>query len=169
MSNITPLKGLYDSLGKAIGLSEFNHGDTIPIEHGGTGATTPETARSNLGLGNVATYDITELETVAGYATKEYVDLNDNVLSTRITEEKENVVRYVDDQNNRIRIFQFVFVEPTLEWVINHGMGTRRFNYKLLDETGNEFMAKVDIIDSNSFSVNVTKKVAGVVEVSFSY
>ncbi len=52
MTDRVPLKAV--RTGTAVtGLAEFSLGDTTPVEHGGTGATTPAQARINLGLGNV--------------------------------------------------------------------------------------------------------------------
>lgn len=47
MADRTPVKAVLSG-GLAVGLAEFASGDTIPIAHGGTGATTAAGARTNL-------------------------------------------------------------------------------------------------------------------------
>ncbi len=51
MPDITPLK-VIRTAGDTTALSEFNTDDTVPITSGGTGATTVEQARINLGIGS---------------------------------------------------------------------------------------------------------------------
>ena len=57
MANKTPLKAIFTGL-ELTALGEFETGDTTPVENGGTGATTAADARTNLGLGDVATLDV---------------------------------------------------------------------------------------------------------------
>jgi len=65
MADKIPLKAIYDGT-NVVALGEYNTGDTTPISNGGTGATTAETARSNLGLGDSATKSVgTEATNVA--------------------------------------------------------------------------------------------------------
>lgn len=54
MADITPVKKIVDGTA-VIALGDFAPGDAVPVEHGGTGATTPAGARSALGLGGAAT------------------------------------------------------------------------------------------------------------------
>ncbi len=49
MADVIPLK-VIRTLGDTTGLGEFNVGDTVPVDQGGTGATTPAQARANLGI-----------------------------------------------------------------------------------------------------------------------
>ena len=48
MADIIPLK-VIRTVGDTTALAEFEPGDTIPVDQGGTGATTPATALTNLG------------------------------------------------------------------------------------------------------------------------
>lgn len=57
MADRIPLKAVFTN-GTPTALGEFNPGDTLPVAHGGTAATTAETARSNLGLGSAATRNV---------------------------------------------------------------------------------------------------------------
>lgn len=71
MSNSTiPIRVNKDGTGNTEGLAEFQTGEHIGLEHGGTGGSTAEEARTNLELANIAT-------------TSDYVDLiNKPVLRT---------------------------------------------------------------------------------------
>lgn len=53
MADKIPLKAIFDDEtgDDVVALGEFGTGDTIPVDQGGTGATTASDARSNLGLG----------------------------------------------------------------------------------------------------------------------
>lgn len=66
MADQIPLKTVLTN-GEPTALGEFNSGDVIPVEHGGTGATSASIARSNLGVPAVAhthsSDDLTDLET----------------------------------------------------------------------------------------------------------
>jgi hypothetical protein len=48
MADKIPLKGIFDSADKATALAEFEPGDVIPVEHGGTGATNLSDAKTAL-------------------------------------------------------------------------------------------------------------------------
>ena len=60
----------------------------------------------------------------------------------------------------------FTFSE-SLEWVIQHNQGTRRFLVSLWDSAGKQFHAATRIIDDNSFAVDLTEATAGTVDVVF--
>lgn len=57
MADKVPLKAIFTG-GVPTALGEYGTGDTIPIIHGGTGATTAGNARTNLGLGDAATKNV---------------------------------------------------------------------------------------------------------------
>jgi len=54
MSNVIPIRVVVDGSGDTTGLSEFLTGETLGLLHGGTGATTAQGARTNLGLADIA-------------------------------------------------------------------------------------------------------------------
>ena len=54
MSNVIPIRVVVDGSGDTTGLSEFLTGETLGLLHGGTGATTAQDARTNLGLADIA-------------------------------------------------------------------------------------------------------------------
>ena len=46
----TPIRTVYDGTGTAVGLAEYQEGEAIGIEHGGTGGNTVAAARLSLCL-----------------------------------------------------------------------------------------------------------------------
>ena len=54
-----------------------------------------------------------------------------------------------------------------LEWQVVHNMRTRKFSISLTDTEGNNFFAKREIIDDNSFIIRLTSAIAGHVDVIF--
>ena len=54
MTDVTPIRVVIDGSGDTTGLSEFQSGETLGLSHGGTGATTAGSARTNLGLSAIA-------------------------------------------------------------------------------------------------------------------
>jgi hypothetical protein len=63
------------------------------------------------------------------------------------------------------RTYQFT---NALRWFVNHNMNTRSFQETLTDAAGSRFFAKVKIIDSNNFMVDLTSATSGVIDVYFS-
>lgn len=55
----------------------------------------------------------------------------------------------------------------SLRWVVNHGMGTKSFVASYRDAAGQRFYAGEEIIDNNSFAVNLTEAMSGSVDVVF--
>lgn len=55
----------------------------------------------------------------------------------------------------------------SLEWVVTHNQGTRRFLVSLWDSAGAQFYAATRVIDDNSFAVDLTEAMAGTVDVVF--
>ncbi|MNM46282.1 hypothetical protein D3C81_572190 [compost metagenome] len=49
-------------------------GDTVPVAAGGTGATTPEQARDNLGVGTLGEQDATDVHIQGGLIEETVVD-----------------------------------------------------------------------------------------------
>lgn len=86
--------------------------------------------------------------------------LDDNV--SRIDVSIENI-------NHTFNISRFEFNVPSSEWVVEHNMGTTRFNEKLLDKNNRPFFANVEIIDNNIFKVILSEMITGSVEVSFGF
>ena len=48
MTDKIPLRLQFDGSNNPIALAEYQAGDTVPVTHGGTGATTASAARENL-------------------------------------------------------------------------------------------------------------------------
>ncbi|NBP04413.1 MAG: hypothetical protein EBU90_30885, partial [Proteobacteria bacterium] len=53
------------------------------------------------------------------------------------------------------------------EWVINHNRGTHRMQVSLYDSVGDQFFAKVSIIDDNTVKVKLTEATSGAVVIYF--
>jgi hypothetical protein len=62
--------------------------------------------------------------------------------------------------------FRYSFTD-SLVWVVVHNKNTTQFSETLTDSEGDRFIAKINIIDSNSFEVNLTSSTSGVVDVTF--
>ena len=54
-----------------------------------------------------------------------------------------------------------------LEWLVNHNMNTTLFSEMLVDSYGRRFYAPLQIIDSNTFKINLTSATSGRVDVIF--
>lgn len=61
-----PVRTVYDNSNNPVGLAEFQHGEVVSIEHGGTNANTVADAKINLSLDNA---NVRALITVAGAGT----------------------------------------------------------------------------------------------------
>ena len=96
MSNVIPIRVVVDGSGDTTGLSEFLTGETLGLLHGGTGATTAQGARTNLGLGTISTQASNNVSITGGaisgmsdpssgneVATKNYVDSIATALTVR--------------------------------------------------------------------------------------
>lgn len=63
-----------------------------------------------------------------------------------------------------IQRFEFTHSQ---HWVVVHNKNTTQFVERLSDTDGNRFYARVNIIDENSFEVNLTSATSGFVDVIF--
>lgn len=73
---------------------------------------------------------------------------------------------FFSSDNRPITHERFEFTDQ-LTWTVVHNKNTDKFTEKLLDSAGNQFFAKVTVIDNNSFRVNLTYPVSGAVDVFF--
>lgn len=62
--------------------------------------------------------------------------------------------------------FRYSFTD-SLTWVVVHNKNTTYFSETLTDSEGDRFIAKINIIDNNSFEVSLTSSTSGVVDVTF--
>jgi len=62
--------------------------------------------------------------------------------------------------------FRYSFTD-SLVWLVVHNRNTTIFNETLTDSEGDRFIAKINIIDNNSFEVSLTSSTSGVVDVTF--
>lgn len=63
-----------------------------------------------------------------------------------------------------VRRYEF---EPSLEWLVDHGMNTTQFVERVTSSDGLRFNAKVEVVDENRFRVCLTEAVGGYVDVIF--
>lgn len=73
---------------------------------------------------------------------------------------------FYSSENKPIDHSRFEFTNQTI-WTVVHNKNTNKFSEKLVDSEGNQFFAKVSVIDNNSFKVNLTYPVTGYVDVFF--
>ncbi|MBC8427381.1 MAG: hypothetical protein H8D97_00670 [Proteobacteria bacterium] len=62
---------------------------------------------------------------------------------------------------------KFVFNTPSMNWLVIHNKNTPLFQKTILDEYENEMLASVNIIDDNSFVVELTEAMIGSVLLRF--
>ena len=62
--------------------------------------------------------------------------------------------------------FRYSFTD-SLTWVVVHNKNTTHFSETLTDSEGDRFIAKINIIDNNSFEVSLTSSTSGIVDVTF--
>jgi len=78
----------------------------------------------------------------------------------------KNASDFYSSENKPIDHARYEFNNQTT-WTVVHNKNTDKFSEKLIDSDGNQFFAKVTVIDNNSFRVNLTYPVTGVVDVFF--
>lgn len=61
------------------------------------------------------------------------------------------------------------YFTDSLRWVINHNQNTTNFTESLTDSNGNRFFAKTQIVDENTFQIDLTSALSGKVDVTFVY
>ena len=70
----------------------------------------------------------------------------------------------VERVSNSWRRYEF---DSSLKWLVQHNMNTTSFVEVLTDSNGKRFMASINIIDANSFEIDMTSATSGVVDVNF--
>lgn len=68
---------------------------------------------------------------------------------------------------SNVLYYHYQVINPKLVWRITHNLNTRRFIATPRDYEGNQFSAKIRIIDSNSFEVILSSAMKGTVDVYF--
>jgi hypothetical protein len=66
--------------------------------------------------------------------------------------------------NKPYQVFSF---SPSLEWTIRHNRGTHRMQVSLYDSSGEQFYAKVKLIDDNTVKITLTEANSGAAVVYF--
>jgi hypothetical protein len=62
---------------------------------------------------------------------------------------------------------RFPFPNPSLQWVVSHNRGTILFMEQLKDLNFTPLLASIDVIDGDTFVVNLTEATSGYVDVIF--
>lgn len=75
-------------------------------------------------------------------------------------------VEYKPATGSTVTTKKYAFVN-SLEWLVNHGMGTTSFRETLVHADGTKFNAKTKILDENNFVVYLTSAESGWVDVIF--
>jgi hypothetical protein len=66
-----------------------------------------------------------------------------------------------------LSLVKYVFDNPNDTWLVTHSKNTELFQYDIMDDSGNKMIAPINIIDDNSFVVELTEAVTGSVLVRF--
>lgn len=61
------------------------------------------------------------------------------------------------------------YFTDSLRWVVNHNQNTTNFTEVLTDANGYRFFAKTQIVDENTFQIDLTSALSGKVDVTFVY
>jgi hypothetical protein len=62
---------------------------------------------------------------------------------------------------------RFLFPSPSLQWVVTHNQGTIIFMESIKDSNSTPLLASLDIIDGDTFVINLTEATTGFVDVIF--
>lgn len=86
-------------------------------------------------------------------------------LNSDLLDGKDSTYFYSPD-NTPIVTQRYTF-GPSLRWVVNHNKNTTQFSEVLTDNEGSRFFAKVQVVDENSFYVDLTTAVGGTADITF--
>lgn len=142
--------------------------DTVPNESGqinqSNKTVTIRTSIPGKGASAPATGFPLKLEQVQNVNTKHGIP-NNAILKFDKTSGMWEPVEYAASGSPVVtRRFDFI---DSLEWIVQHGMGTTSFRETLVQSDGTKFTAKTRILDSNSFMVTLTSAESGWVDVIF--
>jgi hypothetical protein len=73
---------------------------------------------------------------------------------------------FYSPQNKPVTTSTYYFTD-SLRWVVNHNQNTTNFTETLTDSNGVRFYAKMQIIDANTFQIELTSALSGKVDVTF--
>lgn len=66
-----------------------------------------------------------------------------------------------------LSLVKYVFDSPSMNWMVTHSRSTDLFQYDILDEDNNKMLTSINIIDDNSFIVELTEAMTGSVILRF--
>ena len=121
---------------------------------------------------NAVNRTITAKHTFAPATPAPAFSLGSNALGQLITGlnadllDGKNASEFYSSDNSPIVYGRFDFTNE-MTWVVVHNKNTSKFTEKLFDSAGNQFFAKITILNENSFRVNLTYALTGYVDVFF--
>lgn len=176
MTNLVPLKALYDETQSPVGISEFQQGDILPTSVGGTGVSSYNALAQKLNLKELASVNIQELELLYGYFREsqvtEYLKTRDYINQLQINRLIElEFTKHLSMVANKSDTMKYLFEGATNVWRIEHNRNTTIFEQELFseDEYGHlsPFSAKKVIIDVNTVEYRLSKSMKGFVIMTF--
>ena len=88
-------------------------------------------------------------------------------LGTGLHMDSNNVVSVVGAASSAGTFKRYEFPVAALEWTVVHGMNTKSFMERLTDSEGNRIYAALNIVDFDSFTVNLTTATSGSIDIFF--
>ena len=156
----------------------------VPVSSGGTGRskffgylrgvgnaitsgnTIPST--SITGLGTLAKQNANAVAITGGVIEVQTLAVSDNLYTNTLIGGNANITNATVTNlrliNKPYQVFSFSYSN---EWVIQHDRDTDKMQVSLFDSEGEQFFAKIKILDLNSFSVRLTESTSGVAIVYF--
>lgn len=89
-----------------------------------------------------------------------------NVESVKTYVENLNTISQTEAQT-KFGLQRFTFGEAALEWLVQHNRNTDLFDATIKDSNHNPMLARIEIVDANSFKVHLTQAMTGIVDVRF--
>lgn len=176
MTNLVPLKALYDDSNTPVGISEFQAGEVLPTTVGGTGVASYDELALKLNLKELSHSNIDDLEMLFGYFRErqvtEYLRTRDYINQVQINRLIElEFVKHLSMVANKSDTMKYLFEVATDTWRIEHNRNTTIFEQELfsLDQYGqlSPFSAKKVIVDVNTVEYKLSKPMTGFVVVTF--
>jgi hypothetical protein len=99
--------------------------------------------------------------------THAIVTSHQNTIVVGFPDQQKLVVTGLLGPSGKHSILKTYEFTESLQWQVNHNMGTKIFVASLLDQNGVQFFAKVEALDFNTIKVYLTKATSGSVNILF--